>query len=169
MLRLVKSSIISVRLSSPYFSLISKSSSFIIDILFDSLSKIPLSSAMCCIISLYSLIILSVSSPVNRCSLMSKIACDCISDNPKPSIKDCLAVIGSLLFLIVSTILSMFFKAILRPSKICALASAFFRSNSVLFTTTSSLKDINTSKSSFKDITFGVPSTKASKIIPKVS
>ena len=124
---------------------------------------------MCCITSLYSLIILSVSKPVSLWSLISKIACACISDKPKPSIKDCLAVWGSLLFLIVSTILSIFFRAILRPSKICALASAFFRSNSVLFTTTSNLKDMNTSKSSFKDITFGVPSTRASKIIPKVS
>ena len=119
--------------------------------------------------SLYSLIILSVSSPVNLCSLMSRMACDCFLDKPKPSIRASLADTGSLLFLIVSTILSIFLRAIFKPSNMCALDSALARSNFVLFTTTSNLKDIKTSRISFKFITFGVPSTSANKIIPKVS
>ncbi len=169
MFKSVALSIISVLLSSPYFSLISRSSSLIIFILFVLLSKILFRPVMCLIISLYSERIFSVSRPVNFCSFISKIACACFWDKSKPFISPAFAISGSLLFLIVSRTLSILSKAIFKPSNMWALASAFLKSNSVLFTTMSCLKTRKTSNSSFKDITFGVPSTSASKIIPKVS
>ena len=168
-LRSVAFSTISVLLSSPYFSLISRSSSLIICILFVLLSKMPFNSAIYLIISLYSARIFSVSRPVSFWSFMSKIACACFSDNLKPPTRPAFAVSGSLLFLIVSRTLSMLSRAIFKPSKIWALASAFLKSNSVLLTTISCLKTRKTSSNSFKDITFGVPSIRANKIIPKVS
>ena len=131
---------ISVLLSSAYWSFIVRSSFFIISILWGLLSSIPLRWEMCLISSLYSSTTFSTSRPVSLWRRMSKIACDCTSLSLKPSIRPSFACVGSLLPFIISITLSILSSAVFKPSSMCALASASFKSNSVRLTTTSCLK-----------------------------
>ena len=78
---------ITERRSSPYFSLISINSSLMICIRIPSSAKIDFKNSMVFINSAYSSLILSRSSPVNRRSVISKIALDCKSERPNFSIK----------------------------------------------------------------------------------
>ena len=78
----------------------------------------------------------SISSPVSRASRMSRIALACRSDSSKFSCKRPDAISASReprMILITSSIL---LTAILRPSRMCARSSAFFRSKVVRRTTT---------------------------------
>ena len=138
-------------------------------ILWGLLSRIPFKCEMCWISSLYSSTTFSTSSPVSFCNLISSIACDCVSDKLKPFIRPSLAWVGSLLPFIISIILSILSSAVFSPSNMCALDSASFKSNSVLLTTTLCLNSTKWLNIVFSGIIFGTPSTRASKIIPKVS
>ena len=129
-------------LSSEYLFFISISSSFITPNSFSSLANIEFKYSINFINSLYSSSILSLSNPVSLLSLISNIAWDCFSDRPNLSIKVFLAISVVLEFLIMLITSSMLSKAIFNPSKICALASALFRSNTVLLVTTSFWKSI---------------------------
>ena len=64
-------------------------------------------------------------------------------------------------------ILSKFSTDTERPIKICALSSAFFKSNFVFFITTSSRKVKKLVKKSFKLHVLGLPSTIANVLNPK--
>ena len=130
---------ISDLLSSPYFSFISKSSVLIISILLDSLSKISFRSFIVFIKSSNSPLNLSCSSPVNCLKRISTIALDCISLNLNSEINLDFASSAFDDDLIKEITLSILSEAIIKPSKICALSSAFFNSNFVLLTTTSCL------------------------------
>ena len=126
-------------LSSPYLSLITAISSLMICILTGSLSKISFKFVINFIISSYSPLNLSCSRPVNCLNRISTIALDWISDKLKRVIKFSLAssaFFDALMILITSSMLS---DAIISPSKICALSSAFLNSYFVLLTTTSCL------------------------------
>ena len=81
--------------------------------------------------------------------------------------KDFLASSGVLECLIIFIILSMFSTDTDKPIKICALSSAFLRSNLVFLITTSSLKDKKLDRNYFKLQVFGFPSTIASVLNPK--
>ena len=61
-----------------------------------------------------------------------------------------LAISVSLDFFIILIISSIFSTAVARPNKICALSSAFFKSNLTLFKTVSSLNFKNSDMNSFK-------------------
>ena len=69
--------------------------------------------------------------------------------------------------LIILIILSRFSTETDRPNKMCALSSAFFKSNLVFFITTSSLKVKKFDKKSFKLHNSGFPLTIASVLKPK--
>ena len=63
--------------------------------------------------------------------------------------------------------LSIFSTETDKPIRICALSSAFFKSNLVFLITTSSLKSKKLVKKSFKLQVLGLPSTIASVLNPK--
>ena len=67
---------------------------------------------------------------------------------------------------IILIILSKFSTDADNPSRICALSSAFCRSNLVFLITTSSLKDKKFVRKSFKLQVFGFPSTIAKVLKP---
>ena len=69
--------------------------------------------------------------------------------------------------LIILIILSKFSTDTERPIKICALSSAFFKSNFVFFITTSSRNVKKFVKKSFKLHVLGLPSTIAKVLKPK--
>ena len=128
---------ISERRASPYLSRMAISSSLMICILLGSCAKISFKSVINNIISSYSPLSLSCSSPVSWRKRISTMALAWISDNSKRAIRRSLASSGlfePLMILITSSMLSL---AMINPSKMCALASAFFSSNSVLRTMTS--------------------------------
>ncbi len=79
---------------------------------------------------------------------------------------DLLASSGVFEFLIILITLSKFSTDTDNPIKMCALSSAFFKSNLVFFTTTSSLNDKKFSKKSLSEHVFGFPSTIASVLNP---
>ena len=78
----------------------------------------------------------------------------------------CLASSGVFEERIILIILSKFSTDTDKPNNICALSSAFWRSNFVFFITTSSLKDKKFVKKSFKLQVFGFPSTIAKVLKP---
>ena len=126
-------------LSSPNLFLTSTNSVVMIFILLSSSSRMSFRSVISSLISLYSVLNLSCSKPVNCLRRISTIALDWISDNLYLSIRFCLAssaFFDALISLITSSILS---EAIIKPSSIWHLSSAFFNSNFVLLTTTSCL------------------------------
>ena len=100
---------------------------------------------------------------------MSNIAFACAPENLNLFISFSFASSGLFDFLIKEIISSIDSRAFVRPSKMCARASASFKSNSVLLIIISLLKDKNSPRTSFSSITFGTPPTIASIIIPKVS
>ena len=120
-------------------------------------------------ISLYSWTTFSTSIPVSLCRRMSSMAWDCFSDRLKEFINPSFACATSLLLRIIIITSSILSKAIFRPSKMWALASASSSSKFVRRTTTSCRKSIKRSKASFNDITFGTPFTRANNMIPNVS
>ena len=126
-------------LSSPYLSLISISSSLIIVILLSSLSRILLRSLIVFINSSNSPLSLSCSRPVNCLKRISTIAFDWISESLNSFINLILASSAFDEDLIKAITLSILSEAIIKPSNICALSSAFFNSYFVLLTTTSCL------------------------------
>ena len=67
---------------------------------------------------------------------------------------------------IILIILSKFSTDTDNPNRMCALSSAFWRSNLVFFMTTSSLKDKKFVKKSFKLQVLGFPSTIAKVLKP---
>ena len=81
--------------------------------------------------------------------------------------KDFFASSGVFDPLIILIILSKFSTETDKPINICALSSAFFKSNLVFFITTSSRKVKKLVKKSFKLQIFGFPSTIASVLKPK--
>ena len=97
------------------------------------------------------------------------MAFDCAVENLKLFISFSFASSGFFDFFINSIISSIDSKAFFNPSKICARASASFKSKVVLFIIISLLKDKNSPKTCLSSITFGTPPTIASIIIPKVS
>ena len=78
-----------------------------------------------------------------------------------------LAVSVSLEFLIILITSSIFSTAVAIPIKICALSSAFFKSNFILLVKVSSLNFTNSEINSFKLKIFGLFSTIASVLKPK--
>ena len=64
--------------------------------------------------------ILSRSRPVSLCSRISRIACDCLSESMKVSMRPCLASFGSLADLISSMTASRLSRAIVKPSRMWA-------------------------------------------------
>ena len=78
-----------------------------------------------------------------------------------------LAVSVSLEFFIILIISSIFSTAVAKPIKICALCSAFFKSNLTLLRTVSSLNFKNSEINSFKLRIFGLLLTIASVLKPK--
>ena len=78
-----------------------------------------------------------------------------------------LATSVSLEFFIIFIISSMFSTAVASPIKICALSSAFLRSNFTLFITVSSLNFKNSDMNSFKLRIFGLLFTIANVLKPK--
>ena len=77
-----------------------------------------------------------------------------------------LASSGFLEFRIIFIILSKFSTEIDKPKSICALSSAFLRSNLVFLITTSSLNFKKLDKKSFKLQVSGLPSTIANELKP---
>ena len=148
-------------LSSPCFSFISRSSSFMIVILLSLSFKISFRSFISSTKLSYSSLNLSCSRPVSCLNLISTIAFDWISDNLNSVIKFFLASSALEDFLIISITLSILSDAIIRPSRIWALSSAFFRSNLVRLTTTSCLWSTKYLIISFRLRSFGLPLTRA--------
>ena len=126
-----------VFLSSPYFCLISSSSSLIISNTNCSLANISLKWAINFINSLYSSSIFSRCKPDNVFNLISRIACAWISERPNLFIN--LSFASSYEDLIILITSSMLSNAIFKPSNMCALASALSSSNLVLRVITCSL------------------------------
>ena len=129
--------LISVLLASAYLSFIAIISSLITPKSNFSSDNIALKCSIFFINSLYSSSIFCLSNPVSLCNLISKIAWAWISVKPNLDVNPSLAspvVLDDLIKLITASILS---NAILKPSNICALASALFNSNTVLLVTTS--------------------------------
>ena len=77
-----------------------------------------------------------------------------------------LATSASLEFLIILIISSIFSTAVARPIKICALSSAFLKSNLTLLTTVSSLNFRNSDINSLRLSIFGLLLTIASVLNP---
>ena len=148
-------------LSSPYLSLISFNSSEIIFILLFSFSRISFKSSMSFLISSYSDLSLSCSNPVNCLNLISTIAFAWTSESLNFLIKLFLAssaFFEAFIKAITSSILS---EAIIKPSSIWHLSSAFFNSNLVLLTTTSCLWSTKCLIISFRFSIWGRPFTRA--------
>ena len=152
---------ISDRLSSPYFSFTSSSSALIISILRSLLLKISFKSKIVFLSSLNSSLNLLCSRPVSCLSLISTMALDCISVKLYFEERFTLASSGVFDFLIMLITSSILSEATIIPSKMCALSSAFFNSNSVLFTTISCLCSTKWWIRSFKFNNFGLPLTNA--------
>ena len=131
----VKSSIVTspcsgtiwVFLSSPYFSLSSRSSDLIISRTFCLSARISSYSEIFFNNSSYSFLILSCSNPVNLLNCISKIAFAWSISSPKRLIKPTLASSVVLDFLISSMTSSKEPNAINKPAKIWALIFAFFK------------------------------------------
>ena len=70
-------------------------------------------------------------------------------------------------FFIILIISSIFSTAVANPIKICALSSAFFKSNFILLITVSSLNFKNSEINSFKFKIFGLLLTIANVLNPK--
>ena len=121
-----------VFLSSEYLSLISNNSCLIIAKTFSSLAKIALYSSIFFNNSASSASILSLSNPVNLLNFISKIASLWILVKAKLLINFSFASASVLEPLIIFITSSIWSKAIFKPSKICTLSSAFFKSNLVL-------------------------------------
>ena len=131
--------VISLRRSFPYFSATSRSSSLRMPMRTSSEPKISRSSSMSARTSDNSSSSFSISRPVRRASLMSRIALACRSVRLNELWSSCDAVLVSLdprMTLITSSMLST---ATLRPSRICSRSSALLRSYSVRRTMTSCL------------------------------
>ncbi len=122
---------ISVRRSSLKRSFNSSSSVRIKSSKTSSLARMRFSSAINCMISSYSASIFSRSRPVRRCKRISRIACDCFSDNAKRSINCSRAASAVRLPRMIWMTSSKWSSAIRRPASKCSRASAFSRSNCV--------------------------------------
>ena len=127
---------ISVLRSSPYFSLITVNSSIINWINFALLDNISLNSEIALFNSSNSSFIFSIARPVKRPNLISVIAFACLSVKLKLAIIFSWASLSVFEFLIIFIISSILLTAIFKPSKMCALASAFSKSNWILLETT---------------------------------
>ena len=77
-----------------------------------------------------------------------------------------MAISVSFEFLIILIISSIFSTAVAKPINICALSSAFFKSNFTLLITVSSLNLINSEINSFKFKIFGLLFTIAKVLKP---
>ena len=159
---------ICVFLSSPYFSLSSSNSSFIRARTLFLSARIASYSAIFLIKSSYSALILSCSRPVKRLNCISKIAFACSVSSPNLDIKPFLASSVFLDFLISSITSSSAFKAIIKPSKICARAFAFFKKKIVLLVITSTLCSMNSFSTSYKLSNLGCWPTRATIFTPKL-
>ena len=148
-------------LSSPYFSFISINSFLIKSILIDLLSNSFLYPAIVFNNSSYSSLSLSCSRPVNCLNLISIIALAWISDNLYFFSSFCLASSAFEDFFIRSITASILSDAIISPSRICALCSAFLSSKVILLTTTSWRCSTKKWISCFKFNNWGRPLTKA--------
>ena len=148
-------------LSSPCFSLISMSSSFIIDILLSLLSRMSFKSFISSNNSACSFLNLSCSKPVNCLNLISTIALAWTSESENSFIRFSLALSALDDDLIISITLSILSEAIINPSKIWALSSAFLRSYLVLLTTTSCLWSTKYLIISLRFKSIGLPLTRA--------
>ena len=126
-----------------------------------SFSRISFKYAINFSISSYSARSLSCSRPVNWRSLISTMARDCISDREKRSIKRSIASAGLLDDLMIAMTSSILSEAIIRPSKIWARSSAFFKSYFVRRITTSCLWSTNALIKSFRLSSLGRPFTNA--------
>ena len=129
---------IEVRLSSPYLSLISMISFFTTESNTFLSAKIALYSAIFFSNSAYSLSSFSLSKPVNARKRISTIAFACASDKENLC---CNFSFASLAFFdprMIWITSSMLSNATNKPSKICALSSALFKSYFVRRVTTSS-------------------------------
>ena len=152
---------ISDLLSSPYFSLISASSSLIKFILFVLLSKRSLYPLIVFCRSSYSSLNLFCSSPVSCLNLISIIALAWVSESLYFFSSFCLASSAFEDFLIRSITSSILSLAMISPSSIWALCSAFFSSKFVLLTTTSCLCSTKWWIKSLRLRSSGLPFTRA--------
>ena len=156
-----------VNLSSPYFSIISSDSSLIkLNTNFSS-AKIALKCSINFNKFWYSSSIFSLCNPDKVFNLISKIDCAWMSSSPNLFIN---CSFGSsydpLITFITSSMLSI---AILKPSKMWALANALSNSNSVLLIITSFLCSIKCSKHCLNVKILGSPFTNANMIVPNES
>ena len=172
----VKSSIVTspcsgniwVFLSSPYFSLSSKSSPLIILRIFWRLARISSYSAIFLTNSSYSALTLSCSNPVNLLNCISRIAFAWSTSRPNLLIKPTLASSVVFDFLISSITSSIEPSAIIKPAKMWALILAFFKKKIVLLVTISTLCSTNSDNTSYKFINLGCLPHNASILTPKV-
>ena len=132
-----------------------------ISILLSSLLRMSFKSSITFNKSLYSALNLSCSKPVNCLNLISTIALDWRSDNLNLLINFSLASSGLFEPLIKAITSSILSEAIIKPSNICALSSAFLSSNLDLLITTSCRWSTKWTIKSFKFKTTGLPFTKA--------
>ena len=133
-----------------------------------SLFKISSRRAISAISSANSASSFSRSRPVSLLSLISMIAFACSSLRPNFATNPSRALGVSALFLMSSITSSILSSAIFKPSKICALALAFSRSNIVRRMMTVFLWFKNSFKSSIRLNTFGSLLFIASIMTPKV-
>ena len=127
-----------------------------------------LSRSICLRTSASSSRIFCRSRPVSRCSRMSRMALDWIWDRPNCVIKPSRASTGDLEARMSSMTASRWSRAIRRPSRMWARASAFRSSYSVRRRTTSRRNSMKFSHRSTSGRTNGRPSTRASVMIPNV-
>ena len=117
-----------VLLSSPYLSEIAIISLRMTIRSFFSSAKISFNSSILALSAANSCSIFSLSKPVSALRRISTIACACASERPKRSMSLALAAATFselLIMLMTSSILS---RAIIKPSKMCARASALLSS-----------------------------------------
>ena len=160
------SSRISVRRPSPYASRTPRSSETTISISSVSLSRMARSRTIVLTRSASSSTIFWRSSPVSRCSCMSRIAWAWIPVRANRSISPVRASAGARDRRISRMTASRLSRAILSPSRTWARASAFRSSNSVRRRTTPRRNSTNCSTMASSGSTFGRPSTIASMMIP---
>src|SRR5256714_1369920 len=162
------SATISVRRSSPKPCASSDSSSLRILRRRGLEPRISLHSLMNLRSSLSSSSSLVISRAVSRASRMLRISAACFSDSLKRLRKAASAVGTSFALRMIFTTSSMWSTAIFRPSRMCSRSCARFSSNSVRRVMTVWRCSMKCSSSSFRAISFGAPSTRASMIAPKV-
>ena len=132
-----------------------------------SFSSSDLKRAMALISSRYSSSILDRSRPVNRARRMSRMAWAWISVRPSSRISASRASPTVAEARISSTTRSMLSRAILRPSRMWARASAFFSSKMVRRVTTSRRWLMKRLRTCFRESSSGLPATIQTMLTPK--